>query len=63
MPPFKSFYAAYALFMYSISVYHPKGKESPMIGNDWHEKDLEKDHENQIFKIIEYKALGLIFLT
>ena len=44
MPPFKSFYAAYALFMYSIFVYHPKGKESPMIGNGLMAKRIEKDH-------------------
>ena len=44
MPPFKSFYAAYALFMYSRFRAHPKGKESPMIGNGLMAKRIEKDH-------------------
>ena len=58
---FESFGAAYSLIMTQIfRVPHQEARSSKIGKFPW-QKKIEKDHENQIFKIIEYKALGLFF--
>ena len=57
----KSFYAAYALFIHSRFRAHPKGKESPMIGNVLMEKRLKKMLEKSNIETLIEWILGFVF--